>query len=404
MQNIIIAQYREIFDRYLEEDLTNDDLKLGRKVDYFFKLKKMDKITEIVAFLRDKSISPNSLALADELEIMMTDEPIAEPTPVSNSSATIAPPDIISAPAEISAYPPVQVAVKAVAEASPVPKIDNAKEFQQQELSTASVPLPVSDNVFFIDPNDEVKIHEFAASFPQIEGDEYEQFIASIKLGQQSPVIILKGELLDGRNRLKACRELGIKTMAVEYSGEKTAVQVITDLNIYRRHLTASQRAAYGLRLLPVLEHEAKERKKAGVADHSENIRSGRAVDLAGAQVGVNGRYIEDARTVANSSPELLQRLISGEITIPEAKKQIRPAKATPVQPAKILFSVGEAVARLLELIPEKDNPSLVEIGEHSPTAIRKAIEARLNPDTAEAPEPGESNNASAEDAPVFDF
>ena len=207
----------------------------------------------------------------------------------------------------------------------------------------------------------------------------------------------------DGRNRLKACRELGIKTMAVEYSGEKTAVQVITDLNIYRRHLTASQRAAYGLRLLPVLEHEAKERKKAGVADHSENIRSGRAVDLAGAQVGVNGRYIEDARTVANSSPELLQRLISGEITIPEAKKQIRQAKATPVQPEQILFSVGEAVARLLELIPEKDNPSLVEIAEHSPTAIRKAIEARLNPDTAEAPE-SESIDARAGEAPVFNF
>ena len=402
MQNTIIAQYREIFDRYLEEDLTNDDLKLGRKVDYCFKLKKMDKITEIVAFLRDKSISPNSLALADELEIMMTDEPIAEPAPSDSAAIVI---DKKAVPTTIFCPPPpAQAAEKAVTEASPVPKRDNAKEPQQQELSTASVPLPVSDNVFFIDPNDEVKIHEFAASFPQIEGDEYEQFIASIKLGQQSPVIILKGELLDGRNRLKACRELGIKTMAVEYSGEKTAVQVITDLNIYRRHLTASQRAAYGLRLLPVLEHEAKERKKAGVADHSENIRSGRAVDLAGAQVGVNGRYIEDARTVANSSPELLQRLISGEITIPEAKKQIRPAKATPVQPAKILFSVGEAVARLLELIPEKDNPSLVEIGEHSPTAIRKAIEARLNPDTAEAPEPGESNDTIVRYSPGFDF
>ena len=402
MQNTIIAQYREIFDRYLEEDLTNDDLKLGRKVDYFFKLKKMDKITEIVAFLRDKSISPNSLALADELEIMMTDEPIAEPAPSDSAAIVI---DKKAVPTTIFCHPPpVQAAEKAVTEASPVPKRENAKEPQQQELSTTSAPLQVSDNVFYIDPNGEVKIHEFAASFPQIEGDEYEQFKASIKLGQQSPVLIFKGELLDGRNRLKACRELGIKTMAVEYSGEKTAVQVITDLNIYRRHLTASQRAAYGLRLLPVLEHEAKERKKAGVADHSENIRSGRAVDLAGAQVGVNGRYIEDARTVANSSPELLQRLISGEITIPEAKKQIRPAKATPVQTEKILYSVGEAVARLLELIPEKDNPSLVEIAEHSPTAIRKAIEVRLNPETDKASEPEESNDARAGEAPGFNF
>ena len=379
-----IDKYRAAFEKYNGTGYNADDHLLLKDAERFYNSKESAEAVKIIQYIRDNKKSKKLIDLADELEKLLASESIvAEPVPDSNSSVAIAPLDKISAPAkEKYAFPPGYLEVKAVDEASPVPQRDNAKETQQQELITASVPGQVSDNVFYIDPNGEVKIHEFAATFPQIESDEYEQFKASIKLGQQSPVLFFKGELLDGRNRLKACRELGIKTMAVEYSGEKTAYQLITDLNINRRHLTPGQRAAYGLRLLPALEQEAQGRKKAGVADHGENIRSGRAVDLAGAQVGVNGRYIEDARTVANSSPELLQRLISGEITIPDAKKQIRQAKATPLQAENILYSVSEAVAKLLELIPEKEKPSLVEIAEHSPTQIRKAIKAWLNPDT----------------------
>ena len=398
MQYTIIAQYREIFDRYLEEDLTNDDLKLGRKVDYFFKLKKMDKITEIVAFLRDKSISPNSLALADELEIMMTDEPIAEPTPVSNSSATIAPPDIISA------YPPVQVAVKAVAEASPDLKVNNTKELQPQELTTASVPLPVSDNVYYIDPDAIVKVHPSADLFPSMEGESFETFKASIKAGQKVPVTIQDETLIDGRNRVRACKELGIQVMAVNWTGTGSLDEFIFALNAERRHLTSTQRAALAVRLLPQIEEQAAARMNTGVSNPVVKLRQGqKSVDVAGKKVNVSGSYVLAVKKILASSPELYQKLVTGEVDISEAKKQIRQAKATPVQPEQILFSVGEAVARLLDLIPEKDNPSLVEIAEHSPTAIRKAIEARLNPDTAEAPEP-ESIDARAGEAPVFNF
>ena len=372
MGNQFIDQYRDAIDWYDNRKLTSDDLMLEKKIDKFYKTPTQANHSEIVAYLRDKAISSNATTLAETLDDMMKLEQTTESVPASKPVAITIPDNMVPP----SILPP-KTEIKAIAEPSPdVKSKEGGEALHLEEPVAASVPVP--ENVFYIDPNAEVNIHKFAAEFPLMEGDEYEQFKGSIKLGQQSPVIMLNGELLDGRNRLKACRELGIKTMAVEYRGEKTAEELITDLNIHRRHLTPGQRAAYGLRLLPVLEHEAKERKNAGVADHSESIRSGRAVDLAGAQVGVNGRYVEDAKKIAESSPELFQKLINGEVTVPEAKKQIRALAPTPVPPEHKQYSITEAVIRILELIQDDAADELEAIAKESPPAIRKAIQMRL--------------------------
>jgi len=369
MDNQTINQYRDAVDWYANTNLTSDDLILEKKIDKFYKTPTPANHYEIVAYLRDKAISPNARPLAETLDGIMNLEQMTEPAPASQPVAITIPdnmaPSILPAKTEIK-----------TAEPSPAAE---SKEVGEVLRLAEPAAAPAPDNVTYIDPDTEVKIHQFAAEFPLMEGDEYEQFKDRMRRGQQSPVIMLNGELLDGRNRLKACRELGIKTMAVEYRGEKTDEQLITDLNIHRRHLTASQRAAYGLRLLPLHEKEAKERKKAGVADHSEIIRSGRAVDLAGAQVGVSGRYVEAANKIAQSSPELLPKLISGELTVPEAKKQIRTPKATPVPPEHKQYSITEAVVKILELIPDDAADELEAIAKESPPAIRKAIQARLD-------------------------
>jgi hypothetical protein len=137
------------------------------------------------------------------------------------------------------------------------------------------------------------------------------------------------------------------------------------------------------VRLLPQIEEQAAARMNAGVSNPLLKLRQGqKSVDVAGKKVNVSGSYVLAAKKISESNPELYKKMLSGELTIPEAKKQIRPPRVTPVQTEKILYSVGEAVARLLELIPEKEKPSLVEIAEHSPTQIRKAIKEWLNPDT----------------------
>ena len=414
MKNQLIDQYRKVFDKYTENKLTSDDIILDTKIENFYKTQKPEKLLEIVAFLKDKSISPDSVALADELEKLLASGPIVvEPATVSNSSATILPPDIVSAPAkEIYAYPPGYAKVKAVDETLPIIETGEGKTTPAATSVSAVMPVlappPVivraPGTIFYIQPEEHVEEHELATLFPMMTDGEFETLKASIKIEQKIPIMMHKGVLMDGRTRLAACRSLGIPAKAIEWSGVGTIEELIIALNINHRTLSSSQRAAFAVKL--VAENPAAEKVTARESDAVVNLRRRklRSVDIAGERVNVSGSYVLAAKKISESNPELYKKLLSGDITITEAKKQSRTPKATPVQPEKILYSVGEAVARLLELIQEKDNPSLGEIAEHSPAAIRKAIEARLNPDTDKASAPGESIDDHAGDAPGFDF
>ncbi len=388
MKNQLIDQYRNVFDKYTENKLTSDDIILDTKIENFYKTKKPEKLLEIVAFLKDKSISPDSVALADELEKLLASEPIvAEPVPASNSSVAIAPPDKISAPAKAKyAFPPGYFEVKAVDEALPV--IEAGEGTTKTAATTISAPIPVLARppvidrtpgaIFYIQPGDSVKEHELATMFPIAPESEFEAIKESIKIEQKIPVMMHKGVLIDGRTRLAACRSLGIPAKAIEWNGVGTIEELVLALNLNHRNISPSQRAAFGVRLLPSLEQEAEKRKKAGTGDDSEKIHNGRAVDIAGKKVGVNGRYIDDAKKIAGTSPDLYIKLMSGAVTIAQANKQIRAAEKDPAQPERKRFSVTDAVSKLLELIPKEMNDSLKRIAAESPAAVSKTILAHL--------------------------
>ena len=100
--------------------------------------------------------------------------------------------------------------------------------------------------VYQIDPaTAEIELHELAAAFPRLEGEAYSLLKNSIAAdGQQVPILMYGNILLDGRNRFNVCFELGIPARAVQWNGTGTPEELIIALNLHRRHLTASQRAA----------------------------------------------------------------------------------------------------------------------------------------------------------------
>src|SRR5215467_12013211 len=82
-------------------------------------------------------------------------------------------------------------------------------------------------------------VHPVATLFPVLEGSAREELKKSIsKHGQQEPIIIQKGVLVDGRNRLLICLELGIEPPIEEYSSPLPVEQFILVKNLFRRHLT----------------------------------------------------------------------------------------------------------------------------------------------------------------------
>jgi hypothetical protein len=94
-------------------------------------------------------------------------------------------------------------------------------------------------------------IHPAAECFPLLTGQEYVELKASIAArGQHEPIKIdrMSNLVLDGRNRLRACQELGIEPKKAFVSPED-AFDYIIDVNHCRRHMDTTQRAAIAAEL-----------------------------------------------------------------------------------------------------------------------------------------------------------
>ena len=119
----------------------------------------------------------------------------------------------------------------------------------------------------------DVVAHELAEILPMMDEQAFDKLKDSIhEHGVLEPVTLLDGKVLDGRNRLKACVELGIPCPArtVENLSPSDAVEM---LNILRRHLTTSQMAMFAQSKLKYEGQQAKARQLA-----AQNNDSGRSV------------------------------------------------------------------------------------------------------------------------------
>jgi hypothetical protein len=99
-------------------------------------------------------------------------------------------------------------------------------------------------------PDHKFEFHKLCSAFPLMTGDEFAELVADIKQhGQREPVTLCRGQILDGRCRYLACRELGIGMRAVE---RKIAdpVAFVVSANVRRRHLSTEQKRSLIAQLL----------------------------------------------------------------------------------------------------------------------------------------------------------
>ena len=187
-------------------------------------------------------------------------------------------------------------------------------------------------------------VHPLAELIPPMSGEEFSELCEDIhKNGQREAVTLYEGKVLDGRHRDRACSDLGIEPTTREYDGDEPAAYVLS-LNVKRRNLTPSQRAAIAVEFLPELEEEAKKRQgehlRSAPRDHLGHAKSGslepdlgkthRAREDAGALVGVSGATVDRARRVKERAPDDFERVKSGETTVRAADNKLR---ETPTEP-----------------------------------------------------------------------
>jgi hypothetical protein len=100
--------------------------------------------------------------------------------------------------------------------------------------------------------------HPAADIFPMLNDHDLDLLAADIaERGLRQAILVLPdGRILDGRNRFAACRIAKVEPHFATYDGDDPLAEVIS-LNLRHRHLTNGQRAAVGLRALPMFEEQA---------------------------------------------------------------------------------------------------------------------------------------------------
>jgi hypothetical protein len=113
-----------------------------------------------------------------------------------------------------------------------------------------------------VEPQPKMKFHPMTDIFPLIEGREFKDLLESIReMGLLVDIWTYKGEIIDGRNRYNACLEAGVEPRFREYTGtEDSLLDFLLSVNLWRTHITSSQRAVAAFKSLPFFEEE--DRKK----------------------------------------------------------------------------------------------------------------------------------------------
>lgn len=177
-----------------------------------------------------------------------------------------------------------------------------------------------------------IEAHPVADIFPLMSDDEMTGLIEDIRShGLREPIWLHPdGRIIDGRNRYRACTEGAVKPVFRTWSGEGSLIDFVLSLNLHRRHLNQSQKALVALRVEEQYAAEAKERQgqRTDLADdipeilpESPTVRESR--ERAGKAVGVSGRYVSDAKRVAEQAPDLMPKIESGDMSVNEAKQRV---------------------------------------------------------------------------------
>lgn len=199
-----------------------------------------------------------------------------------------------------------------------------------------------------------IKNHPAADAWPMMDDERYEELRADIEAnGQREPITLCDGMILDGRNRYRACVELGIEPLTREYAGDPWAFA--WSLNGARRDLEATVRALifkrcedgsakWSKRLAKIAEDGNRKKSEAAkeqprtplgkmaakpVADHNElRPASGKNVarEARAAEAKVSPATMARADQIAKR-PDLEEKVVAGEMKPAEALREIRSDK-----------------------------------------------------------------------------
>lgn len=194
--------------------------------------------------------------------------------------------------------------------------------------------------------NGELLVHEAAESFPALNKQQFAGLKENIAThGLLVPIVLCEGKVLDGRNRYRACCELGIEPRFETFEGNPW--DHVWSLNGERRDMTDKQKAVIWVKLQENSDRWRRERDeqgrflpvptKLGLDCKSKNVTS----EVQAAEANVGRGSIEWAKTLWNKRPDLAEKVAAGDMKPAhadrEAKRDEAMANATLLPEGKYL-------------------------------------------------------------------
>lgn len=184
----------------------------------------------------------------------------------------------------------------------------------------SSSPLSLSDGF---------KVHPVAELFPMMSEEELDELAADIKANGQHQYIVLKDNvIIDGRNRLEACKRAGVEPKFEKLQYNFDPVLFILSQNINRRHLSKGQRAILTAKCMKEVPSKSSQREQAKNAslDQSDIYRANMillyAPDLAEAILAENGKF-DPAYQTAKQRKETAERNQTNSTRLAEEDPQL---------------------------------------------------------------------------------
>lgn len=186
----------------------------------------------------------------------------------------------------------------------------------------------------------EYEFHPYASVLPMLGTSDASELAADIQAnGLREPITLFEGQILDGRNRYRACKLVGVEPRFRDFNGDGDPIDYIISVNVKRRHLTASQKAMVvdkfaslprGNPKLKTTKNTAKPKYAPGAQlDKRDPETAAPTAEQLAKDLGVSARTVVDAKKVRREgSPELIDQVERGEKSVKVAVKEIKQTKA----------------------------------------------------------------------------
>jgi hypothetical protein len=240
------------------------------------------------------------------------------------------------------------------------------------------------------------KVHPAASLFPLLEGEAFDELVASIRQhGIRQPVVTLDGVLVDGRNRVRAVERLAEEGVTVDLAPTELSLPPgasvadwVRSTNIVRRHLTADARAMIVAKLVPMIEADNAERQKQSQFKKGESGNPSGQATTESSSPAPRDRKATDARSTVGQVAEkanvsmhkarqatALQKAIDDGTASPADADAViagkKPLHAAAPKSSRKKRSGKKAKGKTATAAPATD-PVVADFGKHWPPAWEK--------------------------------